>query len=274
MRNGYFAEEGLAPEFTLAVGSVGIKALVAGEFDVSLTVGSATQAILSDAPLKIVHVILARPLWYVYGREHVRTLKDLEGKTLGVGSVSDPAHLGTALIMEQQGHDPRQVTAIAMGPPPKRYEGLVIGAIDAGVLIFPDNLRAEEDGYRKLAAFADHFQLAMVGLTVRDDALASRVPLFEAVMRAANRSVERFRANRDEAVGVLVDVMELERAPAERQHAELAGMFAQGGTIALDAQRASIKMYGALLENVDGDSVPVNKVFDFTLAERVARTGR
>lgn len=271
VKNGYFAEEGLAPEFTLATGSIGIKALVAGEFDVSFTVGSAVQAILSDAPLKVAHIILARPLWYVYGRENVRSLKDLEGKTLGVGSVSDPAHVGTSLIMERQGGDPSKVTAIGMGPPPKRYEGLLIGAVDASALIFPDNLRAEDDGYHKLANFADYFQMAMVGVTVRDDALTTKAPMLEAFMRAANKSVERFRSNREEAVGILVDVMELERPQAERNHAELANMLSKDGTMDQDAQRTSIKIYGAAIPDLNTDAVPSSKVFDFTLAERVAR---
>jgi ABC-type nitrate/sulfonate/bicarbonate transport system substrate-binding protein len=271
VKNGYFAEEGLAPEFTLATGSIGIKALVAGEFDVSFTIGSATQAILSDAPMKVTHVILNRPLWYVYGREHVRSLKDLEGKTLGTGSISDPAHMVTAMIMERQGGDPSKVTAIGMGPPPERYKGLIAGAIDAASLIFPDNLRADEDGFRQLVAIPELFQLAMVGVTVRDDALTTKGPMLEAFMRAANKSIARFRANRDEAAGILVDVMELERATAERLHGELANMLTTNGLIDAEAQRSTIKVYGSALPDLNTDTVPSSKVFDFSIAERVAR---
>jgi ABC-type nitrate/sulfonate/bicarbonate transport system substrate-binding protein len=271
VRNGYFAEEGLAPEFLLAVGSVGVRALVAGEVDVSIAAGSSTQAILGDAPLKITYVAVARPQWWVYGRGAVRTLKDLEGKTLGVGSIRDPSHVGTSIIMERQGADPSKVTAVGMGPPIKRLEGLMIGAIDGGVLTFPDNLRADEEGFTRIAAFPDYFQLAMVALAVREDTLTNKVPMLEALIRAANKSMERFRTNKEDAVGISLDVLQLDRARAEQLHEELGAMLAKNGIIDENTQRTSIKIFGASLEDLDTDRVPLTKVFDFSLAERVAR---
>ncbi len=274
VKNGYFAEEGLAPDFMLATGQIGIKALVAGEYDASLAVGSATQAILNGAPLKIAHVVVGRPLWWVYGRDPVRSLKDLQGRTLGVGAISDPSNVGTNLIMEKQGLDPRTVTAIAMGPPAQRYEGLLGGAVDAAVLILPDNLRADDEGFHNLAAFADYFQLAMTGMTVREDALAAKGPLLSAYMRAANKSIERFRANKDEAVAASVDVLQLSQAQAERLHDELAAALPKDGLVDQDTQSTTIKMYGTAIEGIDPQSIPLTKVFDLSLAERVASGAR
>lgn len=268
---GFFAEEGLKPEVTQAPGATGVKATAAGEFDITLTVGSATQAILRDAPLKITYLYLERPLWWVYSRENVTSWKDLEGKRLGVASPNDASHVITKELMQKQGADPSSVTAVPLGAPPQRLPALKAGSVDAAILIFPQNLEAEKEGFNKLAFFGDQFKVYMTGITVSDDTLKNKPQMLEAFMRASNKTLEHFRQNKDDAVAAMVQNFKADKDAMAQSYGEIVPLFTQNGLSDQETLRESLKAYGAELEGVDPANFPLDRIFNFTLAEKVAK---
>ena len=68
---GMDKEEGFTAAFTNTTGSVAIKAMLAGDFDLTLSVGGSLTAAVSGAPTKVIYVHVAEPLYFLYARESV-----------------------------------------------------------------------------------------------------------------------------------------------------------------------------------------------------------
>jgi len=133
---GFDKEEGFTAVFTAATGSVAVKAMLAGDFDFSLTAGSAMTAAVTGAPLKVIYVHVDKSLYFLYAREGITDLKGLEGKRVGIDAIGGTQDLAVREDMRLAGADDKKATFLAMGyqnTPPS----MIAGAIDAGVITPP-----------------------------------------------------------------------------------------------------------------------------------------
>lgn len=267
---GYFAQQGLDPVFQVAPAATGIKAVVANQYDLSIVVGSATQAIMRKAPLRIAYIYLQRPQWWIYGGKGVTSLKELAGKKLGVQAAGDASDTLSAQLLQDQGVDPKSVVRIPLGTPAARYAALTAGSVDAAVLIFPQNIQAEKQGLKKLAYFGDHYNIIMTGITTSEDTLKKKPQMLQAFMRASAKSIADFKSNKQDGVAAMVKNFKISEADASASYPDMVNLFAPNGIADDNTLRSSLVSFGAGLNGVDAKNYPLNQVFDFTLAKQAA----
>src|SRR5262249_60686606 len=88
---GYYTEAGLDTSFLEIPSATGVKAAVAGEFAL-VNGGSATiTAALNDAPVRVVFIAAARPLFWLYSHPSIGALSELRGQRVGIRSRGDGA---------------------------------------------------------------------------------------------------------------------------------------------------------------------------------------
>jgi ABC-type nitrate/sulfonate/bicarbonate transport system substrate-binding protein len=150
--DGYLAGFGLEPAFsTVADGNRITGSIVSGEADVCMLSGfgqvpvaiekGAKMKLIAGATLLLNQCVFAK-------RPDIKTVKDLQGKTVGVGSLGSLLHQLMVALLKKKGVDPSTVKFANVGNNTDVFRAVVAGVVDAG----PSTI----DVYDKQAEFGVH----------------------------------------------------------------------------------------------------------------------
>jgi ABC-type nitrate/sulfonate/bicarbonate transport system substrate-binding protein len=135
-QQGYLQEMGLAPEITnVADGSKTIGGLIGGDVDLATMAGfgQVFPAIERGAKLKILAGAGLLTVLALYSsKPGVKTLKDLEGRTVGVGALGALLHQLVVALLQKNGIDPAKVTFVNVGASGDVFRATTMGTVDAG----------------------------------------------------------------------------------------------------------------------------------------------
>ena len=135
---GFFTELGLVPNYTnVASGNQVVAALISGEMDICPTSGftQVLAAIEKGAPLKIIAGGAIKNFYaIVSGNPQVRTLKDLEGHSVGVGALGSQLHQTMIALFRKYGVDAAKVRFANIGASVDVFKAVVARVVDAGAV--------------------------------------------------------------------------------------------------------------------------------------------
>ena len=118
----FFRQEGIEAEIIRMNPNVATMALVSGDIDYSTLVGSVIGANLKGARLKMIACSQDRTPLSLVSKAAIRSVKELKGKTIGVGSYGSTPDIIARLVVKHYGVDPE--TEIKMLRPRLRYGAL------------------------------------------------------------------------------------------------------------------------------------------------------
>jgi NitT/TauT family transport system substrate-binding protein len=194
---GYFKNHGLDVELVYTRGgNAAMQALVGGAVDYAATaLDVAIQAFVNvGAPIKRFAVTGRLPLFAVVTAPStaakIQSIKDLEGKTVGVSALGNADHALTLYLLKQAGADPQKVQFATMGV--NLLEALRQSQIDAGVVQEPALTLLKQAKARVLVNAMDledakqHLGGAFefMGIAVRADEIERRRPEMVALAKA------------------------------------------------------------------------------------------
>ena len=135
-QQGFLEEFGLEPNLLhVADGSRMVGGILAGDVDVSMMsgFGQLFPAIAKGGRLKILAGgALLASLGLFTGRPDVQTLKDLEGRAVGIGSVGALLHQLVVALLRKHGVDVSKVRFVNIGSSVDVFRAVVAGTVDAG----------------------------------------------------------------------------------------------------------------------------------------------
>src|SRR5262249_37202731 len=188
MRNGYFRTEGLEVQKIQIQPEIAVKALLAGEVDYVSAWGASVQAAMTGAPIKLVAVMVSRPLHVLISRPEIRFSTDLKGKTLGVDSVGSRVDYLSRLAVRYLGLGPdRDVKIIDTGESLLRVAALKDGSIDLTTVDVALAVKMEEAGMKRLLHLGDIVDLPTSGIAVTAAKLATHREQIKKVLQAMLR---------------------------------------------------------------------------------------
>ena len=85
-KKGFYAKYGFRPETVLLRSSVAVPALLSGDLDFYNGFQPAVSAALRGIPIKLVMMGAEKVIFMILVKPEVKSLNDLKGKTIGVGS--------------------------------------------------------------------------------------------------------------------------------------------------------------------------------------------
>jgi ABC-type nitrate/sulfonate/bicarbonate transport system substrate-binding protein len=133
---GFLQQQGLQPTFlSVADGSKIIGALLSGEADICTASGfnQVLPAIERGGKLKILAGAEVLLLHLVYScRPEIKTIKDLEGRTVGTGPVGALLHSIMIALLKKNGVDPTKVTFVNVGSSADVFRSVAAKVVDAG----------------------------------------------------------------------------------------------------------------------------------------------
>jgi NitT/TauT family transport system substrate-binding protein len=150
---GFFKAENLDVEFTYAQGGAEtVQALSTGGVDLTNCVGilSMIAAYGKGAPVRILSNGkrgAGELYWYVRSDSPLKTLKDLDGKTLAYSRPGSTTHLVTQFIIKSTGIKPKLVSVGGMAP--SRTQ-VMSGQVDTGWASFPFQMELMKKGEARI----------------------------------------------------------------------------------------------------------------------------
>ncbi|HEY7065152.1 MAG TPA: ABC transporter substrate-binding protein [Chloroflexota bacterium] len=265
-QRGFFEDEALEVALEPALGTVGIPAVVSGQWEFTASAGSAQAAIVQGAPLKIVMVAQERPAYGFFARPGITTIADLKGKQLGVNSLGSAAHIMANRVLAKHGLYPDQdFTWVALRTSTNLWPALLTGVVDASMISTADLHRPGKEGFVDLQLYKDpSVRNVSVGLITADRMLQEQSPVVQRMIRALIKALQFMQANKAATVPIMAQFVGIPVDEADELYDLNMDTFTPRGYSDDDTLRQSLEMVLEATERTEAP--PIAQVFDLTLA--------
>jgi len=269
-RKGFFRDEGLEVLTITMRTNIAVNALLTRNVDYATPSTSIIKAATGGLPVKLVSVLQGRPDYFLIAKKEIRSIKELKGKRIAIGSFGATADLALRTVITEEGLDfDRDLIRLQMGGNSARYTSLVTGAVDATVLSPPFNLQAEKAGFKDLLWLGERLELPLAGLGVRDETIQKNPKQILAMIRAVFRAIAFAKANPEETMRMLVDWVRVDQEVAAKSYELGKRSWSEGGVVADAAVKVVVDQ--SMLELKAKDPVPLDKVRNWTFADQARR---
>ena len=273
---GLFREEGLEPELIFIKAAQTVPAMLAGGIYFGTATGTAVAAAVSGVDVRIVFALTDKPSFDLIAAPSITSVQQLRGKKLGITAYGALAEILARQILIAHKMPADQVTFLPMGTSDVTYLALKAGTIDATMLQIPQNFLAEDEGFRKLASGADVYRAVQGGLTTTRATISDRPELVTKMIRATQRSLRLIRNDKKYALefikGPYLDLGKDRDRFAERIYEAALQYYLQSGIVDEKLQREMISVAAQRVK--PAQPVPPERVFDFSLAQKVSESFR
>jgi len=265
---GYFQKEGLDVEFILMRGSVANQALIGGNVEFTTVPTAGLQAALQGAPLKVVLSTFHKPMFWLYSRSEIRSVKELHNKKVAVSSLGAAGDSALRELIKKNGMDEnRDVAILAIGTTATRLGALSTGVVDAAMMTFPHNITAAESGFRELVSFIASDIIQLQGAIVTREALLNTEPgVVEKFLRATLKGIIYYSTNRLGAVPILARNTQSQENLAAKIYDLVKPALTPEGILNDDLQK---RVMAPLLERINRRDVATSRFFDFAVARKL-----
>jgi NitT/TauT family transport system substrate-binding protein len=269
-RKGFLRDEGLNIVMIVMRTNVIMNALLTRGIDYGTPATSIIRAAASDLPVKAVAVLTGRPDYFLAAKKEFKSLRDLKGKRIAIGTFGAAADIALRVVLRQDGLDPeRDVIRLQMGGGDSRFAALVGGTVDATILNFPFNLQAEKLGFNVLLWLGERLEMPLSGVGVRDETIQKNPGQVLGLVRAIYRAVVFAKANPEETVQAFMEWTRVDRELAVKSY-ELGTKSWPDNLIISDAAIKAVVDQAQLELKLKGP-IPLDKVRDWSFAEKATR---
>jgi len=266
---GYYRDEGLDVELILMSAPIASRALLSGDVEVATVGGAGLLPVLSGAPLRFIFTTYNRPMFWLFGKAEIRSVKELKGKRVGVSGIGSGPDSLLREALRRNALEGRDVAILSLGVMPTIYSGLQSGVVDAAMLSPPFTFRAEEDGFRELIAFPKQDLVEMQGsILVKESFLQSDPATLEKFIRATYKGFLYIKQNRSGTIPILGRYLQVKEDLAAKAYEQVVRpAMTQDGTLNEEMQKKAVEN---VLKRLDlKEAPPLSRIFDFSIARKV-----
>jgi NitT/TauT family transport system substrate-binding protein len=242
---GFFARELVEPQLVMMSPPTAIAALVAGELDFSSTTGAATSAIMRGLPLRRYFYVQAEPAHVLLAQPEIKSIQDLNGKTIGVTALTDAVGMSTTMILKGNNIDTSRTTQLAMGVTDNAIKAFTTRKIAATLLAPPYAEELEAKGYNKLAEARAYAPLSFIGLVSSTETIKKNPVNAQAMIASLYRTMIYIHnpANRNEVIQYIARYHGIDLGLAEKAFATQMQSYSKDGTKPRKAVEREIEIY-------------------------------
>jgi len=266
-KNHFFQQEGLEVEIIHANANVGMAALISGNIDYVTLFSSAVRAAVQGVAVRVVSATVDKPNQTIVSRAEFKTVKDLKGKRIAIGSYGDQTDLVTRMIFKHFGMDPeKDLTVIPAGNQRSRLAMLQASLVEGAVI---DPFGLEGLGLNVAARAYELFTFPSSGLAVTLKKIKEEPDEIKRTIKAMIKATRYIRDNREAAIQVWV-----ERSGADRQ-SSVAGVNSFSERLSGDGNMSQ-KDLRILTEEIRRmvkrqRQVPLEEVADYTMLRQAQK---
>jgi NitT/TauT family transport system substrate-binding protein len=256
---GFYQEEGITVEFILMNTSVAMAATISGSIEFNGVPGTTIGAAMQGAPVKLVLTLSRTPKYWIFAAPEIRSVAELSGQTLGVGTRGSAPHIYTLLILDKLGLTGK-VNVLPMAGTAARavVTSMLTGKLVAGYASDSTYFELKESRFRDLLFYGDHVQDVSAGVGTSHKIIATRPEIVQGFVNASYRGLIFFRQYRRESIQTMVRYMKMDEDKASRTYDLVINTFGGDGAMPYDSVKRVLQARKDIL-NLD-DPVPAREV--------------
>jgi NitT/TauT family transport system substrate-binding protein len=237
-KNGFFKQEGLEAEIIRTNANVGMAALLSGSIDYVTLFSSVVRAAIQSVPVRVVSATVDKPNQTIIARTGYKTVNDLKGKRVAIGSYGDQTELVTRMIFKHFGMDAdRDLTVIPAGDQRSRLAMLESSLVEGAVV---DPFGLEGRGLHVVARAYELFTFPSSGLGVNLKKIKENPGEIKRTIKAMIRAARYIRENREGAIQILMASAKSNRQSAAAGIESFAGRLSENGSMSESGLKALI----------------------------------
>lgn len=270
IEKGYYRQEGFEVERILMRPGVANLALLGGNVEFSSMGGAGFPPVLRGAPLKFIFIGLQRPVYSIYARQGIASVKELKGKKVGVANIGALSDVLVRDLLKKYGLEPdHDVPIVAAGNTPDRLVGVLTGVVDAAILVPPFTYTAAEQGLHEVATLVTEDLVALSGgVIVREAFLQSHRSLVEKFIRGTVKGHIYFRNNRAGTIPIYARSLKIDESTAAKMYDQyLVRAVTPDGTLSHELQKRAVELHARLIGIAKPP--PPETFFDFSLVRKI-----
>jgi ABC-type nitrate/sulfonate/bicarbonate transport system substrate-binding protein len=209
-KEGYLKEEGLDAQLLSIRGEIAIRTTLAGEVDFFTNAGSALAAAVRAVPVKIVTVFQDKPGWDLIAQPDIKSIAQLRGKNIAVMSPEGSLAVVAREMLRKNGIDPaKDANLVTMGGDEVRFPALQTKAVHATLFNTATSIKAQREGFTKLAVASDYANLIEGGLATSTEKIKQAPDKTFRFIRAALKGLNFFVTKREPALKYMMDALRM-----------------------------------------------------------------
>ena len=205
-KEGYFKEEGLNVELLSIRGEIAIRTTLSGDVDFFTNAGSALAAAVRGVSVRLVTVFQDKPGWDLIASPEIKSVSQLRGKNIAIMSPEGSLAVVAREILRKNGIDPtKDVNLVVMGGDEVRFPALQTKSISATLFNTAMSLRAQKEGFSKLANASEYANLIEGGLATSQDKIKQGPDKIFRFVRASLKGLNYYVTKREPAIKYMMD---------------------------------------------------------------------
>jgi NitT/TauT family transport system substrate-binding protein len=266
-KRGFFAQEDLQVDLVKILSGPAVSALMAGSIDYTTSLGGTILAAMRGAPVQALACFSSRPMEFLMGAKNIKSITDLKGKQVAVNAIGQPQHYITVEILKAVGLNPNQdVTFRAMGDETNRFQGLIVGEIQAATLGPQGAIEGKKSGLNLLVNAADVIELPLAGIGATKKKISDNPDQIRRLLHASLKGIRYIRQEKVGTVDVIRAWFKLDQEVAAATYDLALKAYSPDGEVNEKGIRLSMDL-ARITSKFDKDISPLD-VVDFTLLRR------
>ena len=206
---GFFEKNGILPNLVyIGGGRVIIQALASGNVSIAQIAGPAlVNAKLNGFNLRMIAGIVNLSSYTLFVRPEVKTVRDLKGKKLGLGTFGGSHDYILQRMLRHHGFQPQKevfIVQMGIGADTDRFAALQAGSIDGTLLNPPQTLLAAKAGFRALIT-PDNLPIPyqQQGIATTSEFLETNRNIARGVVKAVAEAIHFYKTRKEESLDVI-----------------------------------------------------------------------
>jgi len=241
-KKGFFGEEGIEAQLVQIRGPAVQAAFLNGEIDYYPAIGATVPAVIAGVPVKVVACYVPAFPIILIARPELKSVQELKGKTIMVGSIGAAPHVIARMILKHFGLDPDKDVKFVPGPSSEaRLAALNQSLVAATVATPPFDFHGKKLGLNILARSQELFMWPEGGLSTTSKKIKERPDEIKRVIKAGIKANRYIRREREGTIQFLTQWQKIDKEIAAATYDSVWKAYNDDGTLPEDGFRLVIE---------------------------------